>query len=385
MRRIPQPAVRRRHRRPPPDAARATASHPSLKFSLPNRFSNFLHDRVAPCKRTLLSWQSARHLRGGVPQAWIPLRPRPSTAANSPSVMVLRKRGGTLRDIAGDLGWLQSRSGFSTGWRRCGVFVDLLSRPQVPDGDWAADLGDAVTEDGPVLGFCSNRAASLLVPDRGFYASRGYARARRQAAAAPTFADRDDLVVWRGRATGHGVVANATMAATDTDLLQRVRMCLLLGGETGRALGVDARIVAGRHQAEDATEACRRAGIIRDPLPEASWTGRRFAIDIDGYSNAFSNLFIRLLYGCCVIKIASPSGFRQWYYDRLEPWRHYLPVAADMSDLVERIDWCRRHPEACRDIAAAGQAFATSLTPEQEYRRTAEMIGRSEARHSTEG
>ncbi len=69
-----------------------------------------------------------------------------------------------------------------------------------------------------------------------------------------------------------------------------------------------------------------------------------------------------------VLKVASPSGFRQWYYSELQPWTHYVPVKADLSDLHEQIDWCRTNAEECRRIAAMGQAFATSRTYETEIR-----------------
>lgn len=287
--------------------------------------------------------------------------------------MTIRKRGGRLAAIEADAAWLAGRSGFSTAWRRLGSFVHLLSHPDVVDGEWRAELGDSVHEPGPVLGFCSNLPETLLVPDRGFLASGGYALQRRQAAAAPAFTDRDDTIVWRGSPTGFGLLANATMQPHDADLRQRVRMCLLVAQADGR-LRVDARIVPGRGVPVDVSAAYRRAGIAGDPIPERSWVGRQFAIDVDGNANAFSNLFIRLLYGCCVIKVASPLGFRQWYYDRLEPWRHYVPVAVDLSDLVERIEWCRGHADECRAIASAGQALALAMTPAEEIRRTVALI-----------
>jgi hypothetical protein len=70
--------------------------------------------------------------------------------------------------------------------------------------------------------------------------------------------------------------------------------------------------------------------------------------------------------GCCVIKIASAEGYRQWYYDKLEPWVHYVPACADLSDLIERIEWCRSHENECRDIARAGQEFAMRRTVKSE-------------------
>jgi hypothetical protein len=118
----------------------------------------------------------------------------------------------------------------------------------------------------------------------------------------------------------------------------------------------------------------RASGIIGNPIPARSWLQRQFAIDIDGYANAFSNFFLRLLYGCCVLKVASPRGFRQWYYDRLVPWVHYVPVAADLSDFAERLDWCRRHPRQCREIAGVGQRAAFAMTYDRERQQAIEQL-----------
>ena len=88
---------------------------------------------------------------------------------------------------------------------------------------------------------------------------------------------------------------------------------------------------------------------------------------------------MRLLLGCCVLKIQSEHGFRQWYYERLTPWQHYVPVRADMSDLIEKIGWCRSHDGECAEIAGAGQAFAHAMTVEGEI---SEAVRRLEAAES---
>ena len=70
--------------------------------------------------------------------------------------------------------------------------------------------------------------------------------------------------------------------------------------------------------------------------------------------------------GCCVLKVASPRNYRQWYYDDLKPWTHFVPVKADLSDLAAQIAWCRANLDACERIAADGQAFAMALRYEKE-------------------
>jgi hypothetical protein len=110
----------------------------------------------------------------------------------------------------------------------------------------------------------------------------------------------------------------------------------------------------------------------------------KFAIDIDGNSNAWSNLFTRLVMGCCILKVASPSSYRQWYYSDLQPWTHYVPVKADLSDIVGQIAWCRSNLDECERIAARGQEFAMARTCETEtaagVARLCEAAGRGTLR-----
>jgi hypothetical protein len=138
----------------------------------------------------------------------------------------------------------------------------------------------------------------------------------------------------------------------------------------------DVRFVTLAQSAEPAQDRRRleQAGIIGGRIDPRTWLVRKFAIDIDGNSNAWSNLFTRLLAGCCVIKVASPLGYRQWYYGSLRPWQHFVPVEADLSDLREKIDWCRMHDRQCAEIAAAGRDFAVRRTFETEMSAAVETL-----------
>jgi hypothetical protein len=72
------------------------------------------------------------------------------------------------------------------------------------------------------------------------------------------------------------------------------------------------------------------------------------------------------LTGSAVLKVASRRGFRQWYYDRLVPWHNFVPVATDLSDLVDRHRWLMENDEAARNIGVAGRALALSMAPSSE-------------------
>lgn len=86
----------------------------------------------------------------------------------------------------------------------------------------------------------------------------------------------------------------------------------------------------------------------------------RYLLDVDGEVNAWSGLFWKLYSSSVVFKVN--SHYEQWYYNRLIPWEHYIPVAGDLSDLEEKHDWALSNDDACRQIAESGRALASSLT-----------------------
>ncbi len=221
----------------------------------------------------------------------------------------------------------------------------------------AADMSDGYDVQPGELAFCSNRDDAILVPDPLFVNSDGYAEFRRAALSLP-WAQRRDTVLWRGTSTGAGQVTTETMAADDRRLRPRVRMCLML-----RAVpGTDVKIRKTEFVSAVERPRLARSGVVGNKIPQSNWGRYKFALDIDGHSNAWSNFFVRLLLGCCVIKVQSEHGFRQWYYDRLTPWRHYVPVDADLTDLIEKIAWCRGHDAECAAIAANGQTLARGMS-----------------------
>jgi hypothetical protein len=120
--------------------------------------------------------------------------------------------------------------------------------------------------------------------------------------------------------------------------------------------------------------ALQSPGMLRPYVPREAFRRYRYQIDIDGNSNSWSGLFTKLLTGSPVLKVASGPGFRQWYYDHLKPWSNYVPVAANLTDLVEKVEWLRAHDEAARRIGEAGRDLAEALSDKQEIIRAVPVI-----------
>lgn len=86
----------------------------------------------------------------------------------------------------------------------------------------------------------------------------------------------------------------------------------------------------------------------------------RYLIDIEGVG--YSARLKVLLHARRPVLIAM-HPWHEWFFRHMEPFRHYVPVNRDLSDLVDRIEWLRENPALGEEIAREGQQFAqTQLT-----------------------
>lgn len=216
----------------------------------------------------------------------------------------------------------------------------------------------------------SRTITQVPIPDPLFYRHRGFARERATAKEGSGWSARSEDLVWRGAPNGFGQLGFDPVSATDPSVKARIRMVMLLRDQPG----CDVRLTGGRSLEKVWREVARSSGLVAGYVPADAWLAQKYAIDIDGWTNTWSNLLVRMLFGCCVFKVDSQLGFRQWYYGRLKPFEHYVPVRADMSDFIEKIEWARSHDAEARAIAEAGQRFAMGLDFEAGRRDAVEII-----------
>lgn len=233
-----------------------------------------------------------------------------------------------------------------------------------------ADLSDG-GNDVPVdmnihnLSFCSNNKHSILIPDHHFTSSKGYLSVRKSVIENDVpWKGRNEGVFWRGSITGNGMVFDEPFEFNNEKLLPRIRMCLKLEGYSGADVAIANNYVLKKNF--KGFEKLIEKGITKDSIPQNFWLRQKFAIDIDGHTNAWQNFFSRMLMGCCVIKIDSFQNYSQWYYNQLTPWKHFVPVKSDMSDLIQKLDWCKTHDSECEEIAKRAQEISFKIA-EQEF------------------
>lgn len=217
----------------------------------------------------------------------------------------------------------------------------------------------------PRLAGASRSAEAMPFPDYDFVGHQGYAALFDQLEPVP-WRQRRPSALWRGSPTG------ALPASGRVEDMPRVRLCRL-------AAASDGRVDAGLHRLVDidrfppGTDAAL-APLLRPAVATAAFPRWRYQIYIDGHSSAWSGMFQRLATGSPVLRVATADGWRQWYDDRLVPWRTVIPVAGDLSDLLDKIDWLRRHDDTAAAVGAAGRAVARSLDLVGELRRAVPTV-----------
>ncbi|MFT6604849.1 MAG: hypothetical protein ACJA2X_000025 [Halocynthiibacter sp.] len=244
---------------------------------------------------------------------------------------------------------------------------------------WMFLAGPEATEicfhlsDGPLpslaqCAFSSCDPAMQLVPDYYFFRDLGYEKMRAWVRNNDVpWAARNSDLVWRGRLTGVGLFSLDPMQKDNPLVRQRLRAAMHARGSR-----LDFRFVSAITPIEE--HILSEAGYLTDVIKTTTWIGSKFAVDIDGFSNTWDNIFHRFLMGNCVLKVESQAGFRQWYYDRLQPFKNYVPIKKDLSDLHEKIDWVLNNDERAQEIAQEGKALAESLTWDAVAQETAQNL-----------
>ena len=199
--------------------------------------------------------------------------------------------------------------------------------------------------------------ACAVIPDPYCLGSRGYWLFRQAWAASPPppWRQRQPLAIWRGATTGSKAI---TPHRLNHNL--RYRLCAHSLRWPQRLDARFSAVVQCRdRQAQAAViEHLRGIGLLAASLEPLQMAQCRWILDIDGNVNSWGLLW-KLLSGSCVLRVESARG--QWYHHRLQPYRHLVPIRADLSDLEQQLDWCFANPASCEAIAAAGQQLALEV------------------------
>ena len=215
------------------------------------------------------------------------------------------------------------------------------------------------------LNACDSVKPEALIPDTYFLGSGGYDEARTYFRDnIKTWSDRSDRVFWRGSTTGQPPSIGS--------LLPRIALCLL--GKRVPDLNSDFAITDSVQLNQQDMQFIKDNDLMGPFVAWTSLNNYKFHIDIDGNTNSFPGLFMKLLSGGLVFKVASQFGYRQWYYDKLRDGENFVSVKSDLSDLPNKLEFYRQNPDLSRAIAQAGNTLAISMSHGAELQDAANNI-----------
>ena len=157
--------------------------------------------------------------------------------------------------------------------------------------------------------------------------------------------------------------------AIDVPWTRRAARAIYCGGNHGETSNYFPPVVAGRpHPRQYLDELAAASGVAIDVhlgniVPLAEQVACKWILDVDGYARTWDAWAWKLCSGSTVLSPESP--WESFFTRQFEPWRHYVPVANDFSDLAQKLAWCRAHDDECRRIAQRARRRAAAAYREQ--------------------
>eukprot|EP00435_Cladocopium_sp_Y103_P020789 s1788_g5.t1 len=145
------------------------------------------------------------------------------------------------------------------------------------------------------------------------------------------------------------------------ELCNRVRLCEI-GGKYPHL--VDAKLAYIPASYDSIRGLAEERGYVADYTQPSQQLRYKYLISTDGSTIDDTRIYWMLSSGSLVFKQITP--LLPFGLPALQPWKHFVPVKEDFSDLVEKVEWARANDDACRAMAARAGDFARSFFTEEE-------------------
>lgn len=167
-----------------------------------------------------------------------------------------------------------------------------------------------------------------------------------------------NTAIFRGSATGCGTIIKNNPRLKAAYLTQKLYKHPNYGinNKNDGVLYLDARITkfsskVKKHYSEEYINFINPDKLklyLSKKLTINSISNYKYILSIEGNIAAF-RLSLELSYNSVILLVK--SDFYIWYQPLLKPWIHYVPIKQDLSDLIQKIDWCKKNDKKCKKIA----------------------------------
>jgi len=159
--------------------------------------------------------------------------------------------------------------------------------------------------------------------------------------------DKKDIAIFRGKANGRGIDEYTNMRLK----ISKIKHIYLDAGIT--EFNMRPRIFNEDGKCKIKNINTSNFNIVNSLTPEEQ-SKYKYVVNIEGHSAAY-RLSLELSMGCVILLV--DCKYKLWYFDKLVEYVHYVPVKGDLSDLIEKIEWCRNNDDKCKEIAHNSKIF----------------------------
>lgn len=243
-------------------------------------------------------------------------------------------------------------------------FIKVFALADIRNKNYIINIGDYGSI--PGFTFSDYRDKYTLIPDPIFVMTNGYEEYKSFYKTQKRFDQKIDAMYWRGASTGFtDLVGKKSSTWQSIARVELCNFCKYHAHETNVELDVFISNIV-QIDSKNQQEQIANSNIIKESVHWSKFGNYKYQIDIDGNSNSWPGLFLKLLTSSPVLKIDSSLGFKQWYYGRLIPWYNYIPIKKDLSNLIPTINWLQAHPVVAEEIGKNGYNLAMSMTNDSE-------------------
>lgn len=228
------------------------------------------------------------------------------------------------------------------------------------DGIWKKEVPYSMRA--PILTFGREKFDnySFLIPDPAYLGSDGYFgdRDKINEWEEQIKGDKKETILWRGAATGIGIEGAAWINTARGTLVMKAK-------EINNDKILDAKFTKYAHLEDSQVKEFGDEGVIDDFWDFRDFLDYKYLVDADGYAAAWMSFFLKMLSKSIVLKIQ--SDYDQWYYNKIVPWKHYIPLMRDLAEIEDIYEWLVNNPKKVEQIVSNANELLKEITIDKEY------------------
>lgn len=161
------------------------------------------------------------------------------------------------------------------------------------------------------------------------------------------WSNKKDIAIFRGCATGCGITSDTNPRLKIVDISKEYPDLLDAGI-------VDHNAKPKKYKGGPLQVIDKSQYKLSNKITNAEKSKHKYIVCIDGSVIAF-----RLGFELCMnsVVLLGDSDYEVWYSKWMRPFKEFVPIKADLSDLIEKIQWCKDNDKECQKIAKQARKF----------------------------